>query len=105
MRFQCQNCKAKYNIADEKVRNKVFKIRCKKCGNVLVISEHHAELAEIRLTDPGDATVVSETPLQQAQEMAKKPEPLPENSWYVGVDGQQTGPFSVAEMFQRFYAG
>ena len=37
MKIVCDSCGAKYQIADEKVRGKVFKIRCKKCSNVIVV--------------------------------------------------------------------
>jgi predicted Zn finger-like uncharacterized protein len=38
MRFFCDRCKTRYTIADEKVRGKVLKIRCKNCGNVITVS-------------------------------------------------------------------
>ncbi len=37
MKIVCENCSTKYSIADEKVRGKVFKIRCKKCGHIIVV--------------------------------------------------------------------
>ncbi len=37
MKINCQSCEAKYTIADEKVRGKTVKIRCKKCGAVIVV--------------------------------------------------------------------
>ena len=37
MKIVCEACQAKYSIADEKVRGKVFKIRCKKCSHVIVV--------------------------------------------------------------------
>ena len=37
MKFVCEHCNSKYNIADSKVRNKVLKIRCKKCNEIIVI--------------------------------------------------------------------
>lgn len=37
MKISCQSCEAKYTIADEKVRGKVVKIRCKKCGTAIVV--------------------------------------------------------------------
>ena len=37
MKIVCDKCATKYSIADEKVRNKVFKIRCKKCSNIIVV--------------------------------------------------------------------
>ena len=37
MKIVCDNCSTKYSIADEKVRGKVFKIRCKKCSHIIVV--------------------------------------------------------------------
>ena len=37
MKIVCEACQAKYSIADDKVRGKVFKIRCKKCSHVIVV--------------------------------------------------------------------
>jgi predicted Zn finger-like uncharacterized protein len=38
MKVTCQSCQAKYTIADEKVRGKVAKIRCKKCGTTIIVN-------------------------------------------------------------------
>ena len=37
MKIVCDNCRTKYSIADEKVKGKVFKIRCKKCSHIIVV--------------------------------------------------------------------
>ena len=37
MKIVCGNCGAKYSISDDKVQGKVFKIRCRKCSNVIVV--------------------------------------------------------------------
>jgi len=39
MKFICDQCSTKYSIADEKVRRKVLKIRCKNCGNIIVVRD------------------------------------------------------------------
>jgi len=38
MKVTCQSCQAKYTIADEKVRGKIAKIRCKKCGTTIIVN-------------------------------------------------------------------
>jgi predicted Zn finger-like uncharacterized protein len=45
MKFICEKCNTKYSIADEKVRRKVLKIRCKNCGNVVVVRDPNRESA------------------------------------------------------------
>jgi predicted Zn finger-like uncharacterized protein len=37
MKFVCDRCQTRYSIADEKVRQKILRIRCKTCGNVVVV--------------------------------------------------------------------
>ena len=39
MKFVCDKCRTKYSIADERVRRKVLKIRCKNCANIIVVRE------------------------------------------------------------------
>jgi predicted Zn finger-like uncharacterized protein len=43
VKFSCNKCDTKYSIADEKVRGKVLKIRCKKCENIIVLREPKEE--------------------------------------------------------------
>ncbi|MFI5302408.1 MAG: zinc-ribbon domain-containing protein, partial [Polyangiales bacterium] len=49
MRFVCDHCKAKYSIADEKIRGKTMRMACRKCGHVLAI---RGEGAEAHLSAP-----------------------------------------------------
>ncbi len=37
VKIACPSCSAKYSIADEKVQNRLAKIRCRKCGTTIVI--------------------------------------------------------------------
>ncbi len=37
MKFLCDQCKAKYQIADEKVQGKTLRMKCRKCGHVIEI--------------------------------------------------------------------
>src|SRR4029453_14767156 len=39
MKFVCDRCQTKYSIADERVRGKVLKVKCKTCANVIVVRE------------------------------------------------------------------
>src|SRR4051794_17043472 len=39
MRFTCDSCQARYTIADEKVRGKILRVRCKRCGNAILLKE------------------------------------------------------------------
>src|SRR5204862_8159333 len=48
MKFVCERCHTKYSIADDKVRGKVLKVRCKTCQNVITVRE-----AGARPSQPG----------------------------------------------------
>src|SRR6267142_2750130 len=39
MRFVCDSCRAQYMISDEKVGPKGVKVRCKKCGYVILVKK------------------------------------------------------------------
>ena len=38
MKFLCPSCKAKYQIADEKVAGRSVRMKCRKCGHVIQVS-------------------------------------------------------------------
>lgn len=102
MKIVCDACSAKYSISDDKVQGKVFKIRCKKCQNIIVVrgGAQAAEAApapafekETRVYDYGDGS-------------APAGDPGPEDQvWHVVVDQDQVGPLSVAEVQDKFMAG
>ena len=57
MKIVCDNCATKYSIADEKVRGKVFKIRCKKCSHIIVVrggADGSVEATSSRDAGPAD---------------------------------------------------
>ncbi len=82
MKIVCDSCGAKYSIADEKVQGKVFKIRCKKCSNVIVVKG----------TASGESAAVSDS--LGGSSAAE---------WYVVIDGEQVGPVTVADV-EAYYA-
>jgi predicted Zn finger-like uncharacterized protein len=40
MKFLCGNCKAKYQIADEKASGRTLRMKCRKCGHDILIDGH-----------------------------------------------------------------
>jgi predicted Zn finger-like uncharacterized protein len=38
MKFSCDNCKAKYQIGDDKVAGKTVRMKCRKCGYNIKVS-------------------------------------------------------------------
>ncbi len=46
MNFSCNKCQRRYSIADDKVRGKTVKVRCKNCQNVISVEGPPAEAEE-----------------------------------------------------------
>ncbi|HTR51919.1 MAG TPA: GYF domain-containing protein [Kofleriaceae bacterium] len=122
MKFLCDRCKTRYSIGDDRVRGKILKIRCKNCANVITVREGMTDVAAagesgpIRRKNPTtNAPNASHT--QSVANAARgngalasafasqmtKPPPALEEEWYVSIDGEQSGPFSLAEA-QRWVA-
>ena len=53
MNFTCDSCQKRYSIADEKVRGKTVKVRCKNCQNVITV-EGPAEEENTRVVSLAD---------------------------------------------------
>jgi predicted Zn finger-like uncharacterized protein len=82
MKIECDKCSAKYSIADEKVRGKTFKIRCKKCSNVIIVRDKTA-----------GAGLAGE---------AEAPAAI---GWHLAINGETVGPMAEDDVRQRFRAG
>src|SRR5512143_2688977 len=102
VKFLCDRCKTRYSIADERVRGKILKIRCKNCANVISVREG--------MTDADDAAPPAQAGAGSALQSAfasvmvgtrpgetQPPPPVLEEEWYVAIDGNQSGPFTLAE--------
>jgi predicted Zn finger-like uncharacterized protein len=86
MKIVCDACSAKYSIADEKVRGKVFKIRCKKCSNIIVV----------RGTDDGAAA--AEQPPADEGGGEGDGGGDPDAVWHLVINQQQVGPMTPTEV-------
>lgn len=53
MKFLCEQCKAKYQIADDKAAGKTVRMKCRKCGHLI---EVRAGVADSRSSAPPPAT-------------------------------------------------
>ena len=101
MKIVCDACAAKYSIADDKVKGKVFKIRCKKCSNIIVV-RGTAGAADEPAAGPYDQ---KETRVYDyGSQDAGAPAPADDAVWHVVIDQEQVGPISVADVQARFAA-
>jgi predicted Zn finger-like uncharacterized protein len=101
MRIVCDNCSAKYQISDDKVRNKVFKIRCKKCSHTIVVRAG-AQGPEVTTTAPRDG---ADDPTRVVGFAGSESTGAGDAIWYVVVNREQVGPLSVADVARRFESG
>lgn len=107
MKIVCDACSAKYSIADEKVKGKVFKIRCKKCSNIIVVRGNAGAAAEEPAAAPAGQFDQKETRVYDygGYEGEGAPPSADDAVWHIVVDQEQVGPITAAEVGQRFAAG
>ena len=62
MKFLCGNCKAKYQIADEKVTGRTLRMKCRRCGHDILIDGHGASPSSVPAPAPRRTSTVSVVP-------------------------------------------
>jgi predicted Zn finger-like uncharacterized protein len=82
MKIICDSCGTKYSISDDKVRGKVFKIRCKKCSHIIVVRGGESTGGEAAAAPAADG-----------------------GGWHIVVEGEQVGPISEADVRGRLERG
>ncbi len=111
MKFRCPQCHAKYSIPDEKLRNKVLKIRCKRCEHLMVLRDDgpgQGAGEERSVTVPERAAVRSRSEAGgQESGLRRVPtgQPAPAPPWFLGVSGKQEGPFDDQQVALRIRGG
>jgi predicted Zn finger-like uncharacterized protein len=106
MKFSCDKCNTRYSIADERVRGRVLKIRCKACNHVITVREHegaHGEPADHAAYDVG----APPTPGDDEHTRVSPPagtEGAGADDWFVSFDGEQEGPLPLARALDRVRA-
>ncbi|MBN2498844.1 MAG: zinc-ribbon domain-containing protein [Deltaproteobacteria bacterium] len=53
MKFVCDRCSTQYQIADEKVGGRGVKVRCKRCGNTIIVRPQIEQEESVIVTDRG----------------------------------------------------
>lgn len=78
MNFTCDNCQKRYSIADEKVRGKTVKVRCKNCQNVITVEGPSLPLEEsTRVVSLADVERIRAQERSLAEPEAPAPAPAP----------------------------
>lgn len=92
MKIICENCRTKYSIADEKVKGKVFKIRCKKCQNIIVVRGNE----ELGAEAPASSEAVGASDFGA---------PAAAGVWHLVVGRDQIGPITGDEVREKMARG
>jgi predicted Zn finger-like uncharacterized protein len=126
MKFSCDSCHARYTIADEKVRGKILRVRCKKCGSSILLKEPEEEVVEQPVVRADDATHVlraddikrhlaAQVPapegsapkfISRTSPAAVPPPPPTEKAeWYILIQKEEIGPLRMDELHERATSG
>ena len=90
MRFVCDSCRAQYMISDDKVGANGVKVRCKKCGNVIVVRRPQDTEADAALRG-----------LEEAPQPPAPEAPTGENSIFSDVDDDEIGAAFESALGER----
>jgi predicted Zn finger-like uncharacterized protein len=84
MNIQCQQCETSYAVADDKVRGRLMKVRCKSCGEAIRV----------------DGTLLA--PAAEAPVLASRPG-VDGAIWHIAVGDGTQGPYTLDEL-REYYA-
>ncbi len=90
MRFVCDSCRAQYMISDDKVGANGVKVRCKKCGHVIVVRRPQDAEADAALRG-----------LEEAPQPPAPEAPTGENSIFSDVDDDEIGAAFESALGER----
>ena len=97
MKFVCDRCQTRYSIADEKVRQRIIRIRCKTCGNVITVQAGEVVPGpqdSSRRPEPGGWAGTA--PALGVSAKLSRPA-SGSHEWFVAVDGAEQGPLSCTD--------
>ena len=104
MKIVCDACQAKYSIADEKIQGKAFKIRCKKCGHIIVVKTG-GDAAAAAAADKAKHSTAAESAGETVTPAVVATAPADQAVWHVVVDGEQVGPLNEDGVKDRLRQG
>jgi hypothetical protein len=116
MKFLCSNCKAKYQIADEKVAGRTLRMTCRRCQEEIVIRGEPVAMPASFAPSlmPSGASQVPPAPsplgadfqMHVAAPMRSSMTPVPPlEEWHVAINDVPVGPIRRDEIARRFAAG
>ena len=106
MRIVCDKCGAKYEVKDEKVRKKVFKIRCKRCSHEFVVrgtqaAQEQAAPEAAAVAEPQQATASPDDEATKVVDYSARQRELAEEEgavWHVVINREQVGGLTAGDV-------
>ncbi|MFZ5896689.1 MAG: zinc-ribbon domain-containing protein [Myxococcota bacterium] len=105
MKITCDSCGAKYTIADDKVRGRKVKIRCKGCGTAIVV-DGQQEKAGTSSPPPAEAPGDSELPVDMGAAAGSAPPPATsDDRWSVNLSETDQRTLTTQEVVDGWKSG
>lgn len=115
MRFSCEKCQARYEIADEKAAGKILRIRCKRCQHSILLDNSGRAAgprgtAPVKPGPPLPSAPPSQTrpphpPVTPQEKPADAPANAERQQWFAATGGTRVGPETLEELENRVLAG
>ncbi|MEM7608292.1 MAG: GYF domain-containing protein [Myxococcota bacterium] len=120
MKFLCNHCKAKYQIPDEKIAGRNLRMKCRKCGNEIIIrgpKSAEAPRAAARTARRGGSGAMNRPSRPAGRSAlgaefrrgaALAPAPPPKAApveWYVAINDVPVGPIKREEVARKIGMG
>src|SRR5690348_16665270 len=115
MKFLCSHCKAKYQIADERLAGRTLRMTCRSCGQEILLrgdpaaSPGRAHSGPISSSIPANPSIPSALGAEFQSAMSASLHPLPPavpiDEWHVAIDDAPVGPMRREEVARRLAAG
>ena len=100
MKITCHSCGAKYAIADEKVRGRRVKVRCKGCKTAIVVDGYSMDSDDGGGLEDDDATRVQQSAADMGGGASADP-----NAWSVNLSDTDQRNMTTAEIVESWHSG
>ena len=99
MKVICDSCHAKYSLSDDKiVKGKTFKIKCKKCGNTILVKPEESNPEE-------EATRVVDYNAVAGGSSSASTTDADARIWHVAIGDKTEGPLTAPEVIDQIVSG
>jgi hypothetical protein len=105
MKFLCRNCKAKYQIADDKVVGRTLRMTCQQCGEPIVVRSAGATGRQSQVSRPiAPMTLHGTGPMALAEfqrPVTQRELVVPQEEWHVAINDVPVGPMRRDEVARK----